>query len=102
MVGTPRSLELVAMLVIGGEGTLIGALFGAALITLLPTIFQPLAQWKTFASGLLLVLSFLYLPEGIYGNIARLLASRFNSRRNPLGPTSAVAAEHAPPIGRDA
>jgi branched-chain amino acid transport system permease protein len=78
MVGTPRSLELVAMLVIGGEGTLIGALVGAALLTLLPTIFQPLAQWKTFASGTLLVLSFLYLPEGIYGSFARWLAARFN------------------------
>ena len=78
MVGTPRSLELVAMLVIGGEGTLIGALFGATLLTLLPTIFQPLAQWKTFASGALLVLSFLYLPEGIYGVLARWLAARFN------------------------
>lgn len=90
MVGTPRSLELVAMLVIGGEGTLIGPLFGAALLTLLPTIFQPLAQWKTFASGALLVLSFLYLPEGIYGVVARWLAARFNRQ-----PKSAVSATRA-------
>lgn len=81
MVGTPRSLELVAMLVIGGEGTLVGALFGAALLTLLPTVFQPLAQWKTFASGALLVLSFLYLPEGIWGGVAQRFASRRNGRR---------------------
>ena len=78
MVGTGRSLELVAMLVIGGEGTLIGGLFGAALLTLLPAMFQPLAQWKTFASGLLLVLSFLYLPEGMFGSFARRLAARFD------------------------
>lgn len=81
MVGTPRSLELVAMLVIGGEGTLVGALFGAALLTLLPTVFQPLAQWKTFASGALLVLSFLYLPEGIWGSVAQRFASRRNGHR---------------------
>ena len=30
MVGTPRSFEMVAMLVIGGEGTLVGGLLGAA------------------------------------------------------------------------
>ena len=91
MVGTPRSLELVAMLVIGGEGTLIGALFGAMLLTLLPTIFQPLAQWKTFASGTLLVLSFLYLPEGMYGTFASWLAARFN--RRPRMPAATLATD---------
>ncbi len=65
MVGTPRSLELVAMLVIGGEGTLVGPVLGGVLLTLLPTVFQPLALCKTFASGALLVLSFLCLPQGL-------------------------------------
>jgi branched-chain amino acid transport system permease protein len=71
MVGTGRSLELVAMLIVGGESTLIGGLFGALLLTLLPTIFQPLAIYKTFASGVLLVASFLYLPQGLYGAIVQ-------------------------------
>ena len=74
MLGTSRSLELVAMLVVGGEGTLVGSLFGAALLTLLPTVFQPLAIFKTFASGALLVASFLFLPQGIFGVFAGLLA----------------------------
>lgn len=73
MVGTSRSLELVAMLVIGGEATLIGPLFGSILLTLLPTLFQPLALYKTFFSGGLLVVCFLYLPQGIYGVVADLL-----------------------------
>ena len=70
MVGTPRSLELVAMLVIGGEGTLVGPVLGSVLLTLLPTVFQPLALYKTFASGLLLVAFFLYLPQGLFGWLA--------------------------------
>ena len=73
MVGTSRSLELVAMLIIGGESTLVGGLFGALLLTLLPTIFAPLAIYKTFASGALLVSSFLYLPQGIYGALIQIL-----------------------------
>ena len=72
MVGTGRSLELVAMLIVGGESTLLGGLFGALLLTLLPTMFQPLAIYKTFASGALLVASFLYLPQGLYGAIVQL------------------------------
>jgi branched-chain amino acid transport system permease protein len=72
MVGTGRSLELVAMLIVGGESTLVGGLFGALLLTLLPTVFQPLAIYKTFASGVLLVASFLYLPQGIFGAIVQM------------------------------
>ena len=72
MVGTGRSLELVAMLIVGGESTLFGGLFGALLLTLLPTVFQPLAIFKTFASGALLVASFLYLPQGLYGAMVQL------------------------------
>jgi len=70
MVGAPRSFEMIAMLVAGGEGTLIGPILGVALLTLLPTVFQPFALYKTFAEGALLVMCFLWLPEGIFGALA--------------------------------
>ena len=70
MVGTSRSVEMIAMLVLGGEGTLVGPLIGVALLTLLPTLFQPLAAYKTLAEGLILVLIMLYLPAGISGGAA--------------------------------
>jgi branched-chain amino acid transport system permease protein len=75
MVGTPRSFELIAMLVAGGEGTLVGGLLGSGLITLLPTVFQPLAVYKTLAEGAILVLAFQYLPNGILGVVVRGLNS---------------------------
>ena len=84
MVGTSRSIELVAMMVIGGEGTLMGPILGAVLLTLLPALFQPLAQWKTFGDGALLMLCFLYLPEGIFGSALHLLAWR--PRRSVAAP----------------
>lgn len=87
MVGTPRSLELVAMLVIGGEATLVGPLLGSVVLTLLPTVFQPLALYKTFASGGLLIFFFLYLPQGLFG----LLAGWLN--RLPFRPRPAVQLE---------
>ena len=89
MLGTSRSLELVAMLVVGGEGTLVGPLFGAALLTLLPTVFQPLAMFKTFASGALLVASFLFLPQGMFGVFAGWLARLPGHRRLPTLPVAA-------------
>jgi branched-chain amino acid transport system permease protein len=88
MVGTNRSLELVSMLVIGGEGTLIGPLFGSVLLTLLPTLVQPLALYKTLVSGGLLVLCFLYLPQGLYGALAGWLS---RLQRPRPAPSSAAA-----------
>lgn len=73
MVGTSRSLEMIAMLVLGGEGTLVGPLGGVALLTLLPAAFQPLAVYKTLAEGMLLVLIMLYLPSGLLGGLLAVL-----------------------------
>ena len=70
MVATPHSFEMIAMLVLGGEGTLIGGVFGALVITLLPTLVQSLALYKTMAEGALLVITFLLLPEGLFGRFA--------------------------------
>ena len=92
MVGTQRSLEMIAMLVVGGEGTLIGALFGVALLTLLPTIFQPLALYKTLAEGALLVLAVRYLPGGIFGSLAQLFLPR---RAAPTAPVTLAPQEEA-------
>ena len=66
MVSTPRSFEMIAMLIVGGEGTLIGGLPGAALITLLPTVFQPFALYKTLAEGAIWCWRFIFA-----GRIAR-------------------------------
>jgi branched-chain amino acid transport system permease protein len=92
MVGTGRSLELVAMLIVGGESTLLGGLFGALLLTLLPTVFQPLAIYKTFASGALLVASFLYLPQGLYGAIVQLAIRLVGLPRGTKESTSETSA----------
>jgi branched-chain amino acid transport system permease protein len=84
MVGTGRSLELVAMLIVGGESTLFGGLLGALLLTLLPTAFQPLAIYKTFAAGALLVVSFLYLPQGFYGAVVQVAIRLVQSSRDAV------------------
>src|SRR5215469_6179887 len=73
MVATPRSFEMIAMLIVGGEGTLVGGLAGAALLTLLPIAFQPIALYKTVVEGAVLVLAFQYLPDGIVGGAWRLM-----------------------------
>ncbi len=84
MVSTPRSFEMIAMLVLGGEGTLVGGLFGALVLTMLPTLVQALALYKTAAEGALLVGTFLYLPEGLYGRFVLALARFGGKTRAPI------------------
>ena len=78
MVATSRSFELISMLVLGGEATLFGGLLGAALLTLLPIVFAPLAAYKLLMQGLLLVATFLYLPEGMFGKLVGWLEQALN------------------------
>jgi len=73
MVSTPRSFEMIAMLVFGGEGTLIGGFFGSLALTLLPTLVQEFAVFKTAVEGMVLVAIFLLMPEGLFGRLALLL-----------------------------
>jgi branched-chain amino acid transport system permease protein len=65
MVSTQQSFLIVTMLVIGGEATLVGPVIGVVLLTLLPTAFQFLANYKTLASGV--------LPAGLYGGLVAIL-----------------------------
>ena len=89
MVGTPRSFEMIAMLVLGGEGTLVGGLFGALALTLLPTLVQGLSAYKTLAEGALMAAMFLYVPEGLFGRLAIALSRRAGPVGVP-GPARAV------------
>lgn len=90
LVNTSRSLEMVTMLIVGGEATLLGPLFGALLVTLLPTMAQGFAQYKTLAEGVLLVLIMLYLPGGILGGIAAFV-NRLRTSRRAEAPSVALA-----------
>jgi len=73
MVSTTRSFEMIAMLVLGGEGTLIGGFFGSLALTLLPTLVQEFAVFKTAVEGVVLVVIFLLMPEGLFGRLSLLL-----------------------------
>jgi ABC-type branched-subunit amino acid transport system permease subunit len=89
IVSTTRSFEMIAMLVLGGEGTLIGGFFGSLVLTLLPTLVQDLAVFKTAVEGAILVVIVLMMPEGLFGRLALWLeraAPRMPRRRGEVAP----------------
>lgn len=73
------SVEFVAMVVIGGASTPIGAILGAALLTLLPQLLASFHDYQEIAVGLIIMLAMIYLPRGIgpaIGDLTWRLAGR--------------------------
>jgi len=67
------SIELVAMVVLGGSSTPIGAIAGAALLTASPQIFASFHMFQEIAIGLVVMFSMTYLPRGLIPALGRLL-----------------------------
>lgn len=65
---------LLSMIVVGGLGSIPGALIGVALLGLLPEIMRTTMRaflvWQEFGYGVILVLVIMFMPRGIWGMIA--------------------------------
>ena len=63
----PVSVTILAMVMVGGEGTIVGPIFGAVLLILLPEIFRPIHAYRMLIYGLLIVLIMRFQPHGFFG-----------------------------------
>ena len=67
-----ESITYFAMIVIGGLGTVTGAIIGAALLTLLPHYLSGFKQWLPVIYGAIIVLMMTIEPHGAYGRWLRV------------------------------
>lgn len=63
------SIMILAMVVLGGIGSITGSLLGAALLVLLPEVLRPLADYQDIFYGALLVAMMVFRPQGIMGRV---------------------------------
>jgi branched-chain amino acid transport system ATP-binding protein/branched-chain amino acid transport system permease protein len=77
-----QSILFVLVVIIGGAGTVTGPLAGAALVVLLPEVLAGLAEYRLLFFGALLLVVLWIAPEGVVGEVARLLGRR----RAPAAP----------------
>ena len=63
-----RSIELVAMVVLGGTGSLSGPLIAAAVLTALPEFLRPIAEYRLVLYSLILVVMMILRPQGPMGS----------------------------------
>jgi branched-chain amino acid transport system permease protein len=74
--GFLHSVELVTMVVIGGMGSLIGSVVGAAVLVILPQVLTVFHEYETLLLGVMIILFMLFLRQGIAPGIARLIQRR--------------------------
>lgn len=76
VAGFMHSIELVTMTVLGGVGSVLGAIFGAAILTLLPQLLTVFAEYEQLVLGLVMMLVMIFLREGLLPSILRRLKGR--------------------------
>jgi len=67
-----HSIELVLMVLIGGIGSVVGAILGAAVITLLPQVLTVVEEYETLVFGLILISVMLFMPRGLQPSLMNL------------------------------
>ncbi|MFZ1102852.1 MAG: branched-chain amino acid ABC transporter permease [Hyphomicrobiaceae bacterium] len=74
--GFLQSIELVAMSVLGGMGSILGAVVGAAVLRALPQVLTVLHDYEHVVLGLIMMVIMIFLPAGLLPAIAARLGRR--------------------------
>lgn len=61
-----KSIEIVVMVILGGMGNTIGVILAAVLLTLLPELLRPIAEYRMILYSLLLIILMLLRPQGLF------------------------------------
>ncbi len=74
-----ESFNILAMVIVGGMGTLIGPVWGVILLTVLPELLRGIGDLRLIVYGVALTLVVLFMPGGLV-EAARLVAQRVRRR----------------------
>jgi branched-chain amino acid transport system permease protein len=69
--GFVESVSVLAMVIVGGIGSVVGIIFSAAALSVMPLLFQFVDDYKLLLYSALLFLMMRYSPDGIAGLCAR-------------------------------
>jgi branched-chain amino acid transport system permease protein len=61
-----KSIEIVVMVILGGMGNTIGVILAAILLTLLPEVLRPVAEYRMVLYSFLLIVLMLSRPQGLF------------------------------------
>ena len=87
-----ESINILAMVVVGGLGSLPGSIIGALLLVILPEALRSVGDFRMIAIGSIMFFSILLLPKGLLGE-----ASALSLLRRQFG--EAWSDRPGPPVG---
>jgi branched-chain amino acid transport system permease protein len=73
-----HSIIYLAMLIIGGEGSILGAIAGSVIVTFMPELMRDLGTAYMIVFGGLMLLILIFLPKGLL-SLTGIVAHRFRS-----------------------
>lgn len=71
-----ESLLILAMVVVGGLGSVPGSIIGALLLLLLPEAARSIGDFRTILVGVVMFFSILMLPKGLLGEVSAIEFTR--------------------------
>jgi branched-chain amino acid transport system permease protein len=75
-----HSVKYLMMVVVGGFGSIVGAVLGALIVTLLPNLLAGAAEYETMVVGAILLATVLLLPRGLVPTLRGWYRGRFLRR----------------------
>ena len=86
-----ESIYILAMVILGGMGNVVGVVVGAAIIVALPEIFRDLALYRLLAFGAILMVLMIFRPQGLFP--ARPAMAPEEAKEDAAGPMVESAAK---------
>jgi branched-chain amino acid transport system permease protein len=72
IIDTWINVLLAAMVIVGGEGTVLGPVVGAVLLTMLPEVLRFAEGYRMLLYGVILLVVIMFAPQGIVGLVTDL------------------------------
>ncbi len=82
-----EGFSMLAMVLLGGQGTLIGPVIGATFLTILSETFRTIAQYRLIIYGVAILLVIHLQPQGIVGSVS--FQRKRSTAKEPIAEVSA-------------
>ena len=67
MFGFLSTIYILIYMIVGGEGSFLGPIIGAAFLTVLPEVARPLESYMPLLFAVILMVIIFLMPEGLVG-----------------------------------